>query len=77
LVSAQVSGGGGSEIITLTGVDLSTLPFTADQIKLAVNELAIQIRMEDITADSHPTFTEQDIFQQLAAFSGGLMIPRQ
>jgi hypothetical protein len=60
--SPQGSGKGSSEIVTITGVDLSTLPFSIDQIKLAVNDLATIIRMEDMPTDAQLAFNEQEMF---------------
>lgn len=39
---------GEPQIITVTGVDLSTLPFTTEQVKEAVYQLEIMIRMDDL-----------------------------
>ena len=57
-------------IITVTGIELSQLPFTVDQIKLAVNELALQIRMEELVSVG-----QTDPAAAFASVSAGLGAP--
>ena len=36
------------QLVTVTGVELESLPFTVEQIKEAIFELSIQLHMEDL-----------------------------
>jgi len=36
------------QLVTVTGVELESLPFTTEQIKEAIFELSIQLHMEDL-----------------------------
>jgi len=36
------------QLVTVTGIELESLPFTVEQIKEAIFELSIQLHMEDL-----------------------------
>lgn len=62
------------DVMTVTGVDLNALPLSVEQIKIAVSELAQQIRLEEMpTADSHHVFADPELLQKFATIAGGMI----
>ena len=64
------------QIVTVTGVDLSDLPLTLDQIKEAVEQLVYQIRMEDLPEGQMPV-DQEAMLQQIAAFASMAQMQQQ
>ena len=62
-----------SGIITVSGIDIGQLHFTREQFKLAINELSIAIRMEDLHRTMAATVDPAAVF---ASVISGMQAPR-